>query len=117
MTKYRSSNTASPIKMQGVKKILHDEAIIYIDGGLKPHAFKNKYLRDAMAKEYLRRLRLEIAAYPVSQVHRYTKGKNILDLSWQKLEKVKGALKGQKRSGKTRKRRKRRRRRSRTRRH
>ena len=116
MTKYPSSHTASPIKMQGIKKILHYEAIIYIDGGLKPHVFKNKYLRDAMAKEYSRRLRLEIATYPSSQVKQYTKGKNILDLSWQKLEKVKNALKGPKRREKTRKRRKRRRHKSRKRR-
>ena len=85
------TRSSPPIK--GLKRVLHMEAIKFIDVGWKPNIVHNKYLREAMSKEYSRRLRLEISTYPKTRVKRYTKKRHLLDLSWQQLEKIVESLK------------------------
>ena len=84
---------------------LKREAIQYIDIGWKPNIVKNKILRDAMSKEYARRLCLEIMTYNQAKVKKYIKKKNISTLSWQQLEKINNLLKKNTYRRKTRRRR------------
>lgn len=92
----RSSENTSMIEKGQIrlKIIMQNEAVHYIDVGWKPNIVKNKYLRTAMAKEYSRRLRLELKRYSPKRLRKYTK-KDLLDLSWRQLEKINESLKGQ----------------------
>jgi len=72
---------------------LHNNAVIFIDAGMKPDMVKHRIFRDALAKEYSRRLRLDIHTYSQRRIKRYTGRKNVLDLSWKQLEKIRDSLK------------------------
>ncbi len=100
-------------KQYHIKEIIHREATNFIDAGWKPNMANNKYLRDALAKEYARRLRLEIHSYPRNRWKKVVGHKNILDLSWRQLEKIVEKLKRKRIIHKSRKRRKRRKRKTR----
>ena len=111
-----SSSFPSPNEMGklNIKEILHKTAVTFTDAGIKPDMARHRMLRDALAREYSRRLRLAIQAYPPRRVKRYVGNKNRLDLSWRQLEKTRDRLK--KGAGRTRKARRTRRRRRKTRR-
>jgi len=90
-----SSSFLSPNEMGKlkIKEIVHKTAVAFTDSGIKPDMVKHRILRDALAREYSRRLRLDIQAYPPRRVKRYMGHKNLLDLSWRQLEKIRDRLK------------------------
>ena len=97
-----------------IKEIVHKTAVTFIDAGVKPDMVKSRILRDALAREYSRRLRLAIEVYSPRRIKQYVGRKNILDLSWRQLEKIRDRLKnGARRTRKVRRKRRRRRRKSR----
>ena len=96
-----------------IKEILHKDAVTFIDAGVKPDMVKHHILRNALASEYSRRLRLDILAYPQRRTKRYIGHKNLLDLSWRQLEKIRDRLKKGTRTTKKVQRRRRRHRKSR----
>ena len=96
-----------------IKEIVHKTAVTFTDSGIKPDMVKNRILRDALAKEYSRRLRLAIQAYPPRRVKRYLGHKNLLDLSWRQLEKIRDRVKRGRRKTKRRVRKRKRRRKTR----
>jgi hypothetical protein len=105
---------SSPDLPKEIKKTINKHAVKFIDAGWKPDDTSNKYLKDALSREYERRLRLDIENYPPKRIERYTKKKNLLMFSWRQLEKIRDALK----RGRThKKRKKRKRRKSRRRKH
>ena len=73
-------------------KLLRKEAMLYVDIGWKPNIVKNRPLRKAMAKEYTRRLLLEINTYSQAKIKKYIKKKQLSNLSWQQLEKINNIL-------------------------
>ena len=94
----RSSSSLPDITEQRrlkIKDLLHKNAIVFIDAGLKPNMLRKQYFRkhfiDAVNREYARRLRLEIETYPPQRTKKYTKS-NLLQLSWKQLEKLKRSL-------------------------
>ena len=89
------SSSPSPNKLGRlkIKEILHNNAVTLIDAGIKPDMVKHRIFRDALAKEYSRRLRLDIHTYSQRRIKRYTGRKNVLDLSWKQLEKIRDSLK------------------------
>ena len=96
-----------------IKEIVHKTAVTFTDSGIKPDMVKNRILRDDLAKEYSRRLRLAIQAYPPRRVKRYLGHKNLLDLSWRQLEKIRDRVKRGRRKTKRRVRKRKRRRKTR----
>lgn len=105
------SSFPSPNKMgkQKIKAILHKNAVALVDAGIKPDMTKQHLLRDALAREYSRRLRIDILAYPRRRTKKYIGQKNLLDLSWRQLEKIRDRLKkGRRRTKKLQRRRRRR---------
>ena len=110
-----SSSFSSPneIGKLNIKEILHKTAVTFTDAGIKPDMVRHRILRDALAREYSRRLRLDIQAYSPRRVKRYMGRKTLLDLSWRQLEKIRDHLKRGRRKTKKVQRRRRRRRRTR----
>ena len=109
------SSFPSPNEMEklNIKEIVHKTAVTFTDAGIKPDMVRHRILRDALAREYSRRLRLSIGTYPPRRVKRYVGHKNMLDLSWRQLEKIRDRLKnGARRTRKVRRKRRRRRRKS-----
>ena len=90
----RSSSSLPDITEQRrlkIKDLLHKNAIVFIDAGVKPNMLRKQYFIDAVNREYARRLRLEIETYPPQRIKKYTKS-NLLQLSWKQLEKLKRSL-------------------------
>ena len=56
--------SSSPELPKKIKKIINRHAIKFTDAGWKPDDTSNKYLKDALAHEYERRLRLDIEDFP-----------------------------------------------------
>ena len=89
---------------------MYHNALVFVDAGIKPDMITDHLLRDALAREYSRRLRLDIQTYPPRRVKRYMGHKNLLDLSWRQLEKIRDRLKrGRRKTKKEHRKRKRRR--------
>jgi len=85
----RSSSSLPDITEQRrlkIKDLLHKNAIVFIDAGVKPNMLRKQYFIDAVNREYARRLRLEIETYPPQRIKKYTKS-NLLQL-----EKLKRSL-------------------------
>ena len=107
MVRTLSTDSMSPTELDKrykIKKIIYQEAVKYIDAGWKPNMAKNKYLRDALAKEYSRRLHLEIQSYPRNRWEKAIGNKKLLDISWRRLEKILDKLKRRRRKHKSRRR-------------
>ena len=96
-----------------IKEVLHNNAVAFVDAGIKPDMITHHLLRDALAREYSRRLRLDILAYPQQRIRKYIGHKKFLHLSWRQLEKIHNRLKRGRRGTKKVRRKRRRRRKTR----
>ena len=75
-------------------KFIEGEAITWADQHWKPDMLKDKDLRDALSKEYSRRLKLYIRAHPnQKKIKQYLKSRSVIDLNWRELEKIVNHLK------------------------